>query len=69
MSLSYPMDGMIAKIIAWLGALFIKFKTKSFRPYIHPVNEIRDVFNAHQYRKIEHTIVFPWHVETYIRKD
>ncbi len=64
-SLSYPMDGVIAHAIRNLGALFFMILRNPFRPYVHPVKEIRDVFARNGYQRITHDLVFPWHVETY----
>ncbi len=66
-SLSYPMDGMISQAIRGLGALFFMLKQNPFRPYVHPVKEIRNVFAQRGYKRIAHDMVFPWHVETYAR--
>jgi magnesium-protoporphyrin O-methyltransferase len=66
-SLSYPMDGIIARIIRNLGALFFMLKRNPFRPYVHPVTEIRDTFSNHGFTLVARDMVFPWHVETYAR--
>lgn len=66
-ALSYPVDGMISEIVSWLGALFAKLKSNSFRPYVHPVTKIREVFELQGYERISHALSFPWHIETYRR--
>ncbi|MGI9552584.1 MAG: hypothetical protein ACR2MT_15385 [Aurantibacter sp.] len=66
-SLSYPVDGLISKALSRLGAFLIQFKTRSFRPYIHSVDEIRATFERQNYKRIAHTLAFPFHVETYRR--
>lgn len=68
-ALSYPIDGIFSKIVSWFGALFIKFKSNSFRPYVHSVNKIREVFHGQGYERVSHTMAFPWHIETYRRKN
>jgi len=64
-ALSYPVDGVISSIIAWFGSLFAKLKSNSFRPYVHPVDKIREVFAQQGYERISHALAFPWHIETY----
>ena len=66
-SLSFPMDGFVAKVISDIGALFIRFKTKNFRPYVHPVAGIRDEFLDNGFVRVDHSLSFPWHIETYQR--
>ncbi len=66
-ALSYPMDGFIAQAIRNLGALFFMLKGNPFRPYVHPVKEIRSVFAAKGFTRIAHDTSFPWHIETYVR--
>lgn len=67
-SLSYPLDGFISKVIEKVGALFIKLKTKDFRPYVHNVSDVRTFIHAEGFERISHNLVFPWNVETYIKK-
>ncbi|MFH6604503.1 class I SAM-dependent methyltransferase [Maribacter algicola] len=66
-ALSYPIDGMISRIISWFGTLFIRFKNNSFRPYVHSVNQIRQVFEQQGYKRVSHALAFPWHIEIYRR--
>ncbi len=66
-SLSYPMDGMISQAIRGLAVLFFMLKRNPYRPYVHSVKEIRNVFAQKDYQRIAHDFVFPWHVETYVR--
>jgi len=66
-SLSYPVDGIISKAIRGLVAIFLIFKQNPFRPYIHSVKEIRNVFAQKGYQRIAHDFVFPMHVETYTK--
>jgi 2-polyprenyl-3-methyl-5-hydroxy-6-metoxy-1,4-benzoquinol methylase len=66
-SLSYPMGGVIAQAIASLGGLYFKLKNNSYRPFVHPVNEIRGVFAAKGYQRVVHSRAFPWHIETYVK--
>lgn len=66
-SLSYPMDGIISNLIANIGALFTRFKTKTFRPYVHPVRDIRKEFERLGFERVSHSLSFPWHIETYKR--
>jgi len=66
-SLSYPMDGIISQAIRGLGAIFFMFIHNPFRPYVHPVKEIRNVFAEKGYERISYDLAFPWHVETYSR--
>ncbi len=67
-SLSYPMDGILSKIVALVGLISARWKGISFRPYIHPVSKIRQVFEQHGWNRINHSFAFPWHVETYQKK-
>ncbi|MGI9546134.1 MAG: hypothetical protein ACR2MM_02765, partial [Flavobacteriaceae bacterium] len=61
------MDGRVSQIITWLGVLISKIKGRTFRPYVHPVKEIRKIFASHGYVRMSHKLAFPWHVETYRR--
>ncbi|MGB5237451.1 MAG: class I SAM-dependent methyltransferase [Flavobacteriaceae bacterium] len=67
-SISYPMDGILSRIVASVGVISARWKTKSFRPYIHPVNKMREVFEEKGFSRVAHSLTFPWHVETYRRK-
>ena len=66
-SLSYPVDGVISRAIRAVGDLFLSLKKNPFRPYIHPVKDVRDLFQQNGYERVAHGFVFPWHVETYKR--
>jgi len=66
-SLSYPMDGFLADAVQSIGALLMKLKGNSFRPYVHPVKEIRAVFANNGYIRMSYDLAFPWHVETYVK--
>ena len=67
LSLSYPMDGLIAKLVVSIGVLKARLKTRAFRPYIHPVSKIREIITQQGFKRMEYQMVFPWHVETYQR--
>lgn len=64
-TLSYPMDGIIAQTLRSLGVLFFMLKKNPYRPYVHPVKEIRAVFANNGYERVAHDVSFPWHIETY----
>ena len=64
-ALSYPIDGPISKLFAWFDGLLNKFKGQNFRPFVHPVSEIRKTFEQAGFKRISYNLVFPWHVETY----
>jgi tRNA1(Val) A37 N6-methylase TrmN6 len=66
-SLSYPMDGLIAQVLRYFGVLFFIITNNPYRPYVHPVKEIRNLFEQQGYYRVAHDKVFPWHVETYAR--
>lgn len=66
-SLSYPIDGIISQSIRMFGDLFFMLKGSPYRPFVHSVKKIRDVFARNEYQRITHDIAFPWHVETYAR--
>jgi len=66
-SLSYPMDGVISQAVAGLGGLFFKFIKNPYRPFVHPVKEIRTVFAKKGFERISHSVAFPWHIETYTK--
>ena len=68
LSLSYPMDGILARLIASIGVLKARLKAKAFRPYIHSVSKIRELITQNGFERIAYDMVFPWHVETYRRK-
>ena len=67
LSLSYPMDGLLAKLVASIGVLKARLKTRVFRPYIHPVSKIRETIVRCGFERMAYDMVFPWHVETYRR--
>jgi len=66
-SLSYPMDGIVSRLIGFMGGLFFKLKQNPFKPYIHPVTEIRSIITERGFKAVRRELVFPWHVETYRR--
>lgn len=66
-SLSYPMDGVISQAAARLGGLYFMLKHNPYRPFVHSVKEIRQIFLTKGYNRVAHNIAFPWHVETYAR--
>ena len=65
--ISYPIDGPISKIFAWLEGLMTNLKGQNFKPFIHPVAKVREAFKLNGYDRIDHNLLFPWHVETYRR--
>ncbi|MEN8798996.1 MAG: methyltransferase domain-containing protein [Flavobacteriaceae bacterium] len=67
-SLTYPMDGILSRIVASVGAISARWKTKTFRPYIHPVASMRQVLEGEGFSRVAHSLAFPWHIETYRRK-
>lgn len=66
-SLSYPMDGFISQLVRKTGDIILSFQKNPFRPFVHPVAEIRDVFKQKGFDRVSHSLVFPWHVETYVK--
>jgi magnesium-protoporphyrin O-methyltransferase len=66
-SLSYPMDGIIAQGIKRLADLFFMLLGNPYRPFIHSVKEIRSIFAENGYNRVSYNLAFPWHVETYER--
>ncbi len=66
-SLSYPMDGIISQTLRWFGDLYFRLVKNPYRPFVHPVKDIRNVFAERGYQRIAHDLAFPWHVETYAR--
>lgn len=66
-SLSYPMDGMIAQLFRGAGVLFMKLIRNPFRPYVHSVNLVRERFIANGFKRQEAALSFPWHLETYVK--
>jgi len=64
-SLSYPMDGIISHALRNIGSLYFKIKKNPYRPFVHSVKEIRELFSQKGYERVAHNISFPWHVETY----
>jgi len=66
-SLSYPIDGRIAQLVRGILRLFLKIIRNPFSPYIHSVKDIRAVFETKGYQRLAHEVVFPWHVETYLK--
>ncbi len=67
-SLSYPMDGIIANIVRGLGVLLIKLSGNPFKPYIHRVASVRALFVENGFELKEGALSFPWHVETYEKR-
>lgn len=66
-SVSYPMDGIIAQAFRSVGVVFMKLKKNPFKPYIHPVRNVRQSFSNHGFKISQRDLKFPWYVETYIR--
>jgi len=66
-SLSYPMDGIISQALRKIGDLYFMIKKNPYRPYVHSVKEIREIFASKGYQRVAHDLSFPWHVETYAR--
>ncbi len=64
-SLSYPMDGLIADIFRGLGVVFMKLIQNPFKPYVHRVASVRALFIENGFIRIENTLSFPWYIETY----
>jgi magnesium-protoporphyrin O-methyltransferase len=67
-SLSYPMDGILSRLVASVGSISARWKTKTFRPYIHPVAKIRETLVKEGFHRATHSLSFPWHIETYRKK-
>jgi Methyltransferase domain len=68
-SLSYPMDGFITDIFRGLGVLYMKLTGSSFKPYIHRVASVRALFVENGFEIKDKELSFPWHIETYTKKD
>lgn len=68
-SLSYPLDGFISNLIRIMGDLLMRFTNNPFRPFIHSVEEIRNVFKQKNYERVAYNLTFPWHVETYVKQE
>jgi magnesium-protoporphyrin O-methyltransferase len=66
-SLSYPMDGFISSTLRSIMDFFMSFQKNPFRPFIHPINEIRQTFTQNGFIRASHDLAFPWHIETYVR--
>lgn len=66
-SLTYPMDGIIARIIRSFGVLMMKIRGNPFRPFVHRVTSVRALFSENGYVLKKRELSFPWHVETYQR--
>ena len=66
-ALSYPMDGIIASAFRSLGVLYMKVKKNPFRPYVHNVSDIRLTMETLGYKRVLHSLSFPWNVETYVK--
>ena len=68
-SLSFPMDGFISSIFRSLGVLYMKLTGCSFKPYINRVASVRALFVENGFKLKDKELSFPWHIETYIKKD
>ena len=68
-SLSYPLDGFITDIFRGLMVLFMKLTGNSFKPYVHRVASVRALFVENGFELKAKELSFPWHIETYIKKD
>lgn len=68
-ALSYPIDGFLSRIVNVFGSLIAKLKSNTFRPFVHPVKNIRELFEQQGFERISYTMAFPWHVETYRRSE
>ena len=66
--LSYPMDGIIADVFRSLGVLFMKMKGSDFRPFVHPVKDVRAYLEELGFENRSRDLTFPWHVETWVRR-
>lgn len=64
-ALVYPLGGTIAKIISYLGRIYLRLTGNTFRPYIHPVKEIRHLIASRGFEIVSSQVSFPWHVEVY----
>ena len=67
MSLSYPMDGPVARAFAFLGLIRAKIRGDAFRPYVHKVEDIRKLIENEGFERVALSWKFPWHIETYRR--
>ncbi len=67
-SLSYPMDGFIAQTVRSIGVMAIRLTGNPFKPYIHRVTDVRDLFAKNGFEIRTRQLSFPWHIETYLRR-
>ena len=65
--LSFPMSGVIANVFRGIGVLYMKIKKNPFRPYIHSPAKMEELIASKGFRRVKHTIVFPWHIRMYER--
>lgn len=68
-SLSYPMNGIIANLFRGIGVLYMKLKGNAFRPYVHQANNVRTLMIQNGFELKEKEVSFPWHIETYVKNN
>lgn len=66
-TLSYPMDGIIADSIRFFGVLVMRLKSNPFKPFVHRAASIRELLSERGFELKEKELSFPWHIQTYIK--
>ena len=67
-TLSYPMDGIIADFFRGFMVLGMKLRGNPFKPYIHRVASVRELMIKNGFELKAKELSFPWHIETYVKK-
>lgn len=65
--LTYPLGGVVSKIIVQIQNIYLYFKKNPFRTYLHSPSEIEAFIRSKGFEPICKKISFPWHVQVYKR--
>jgi magnesium-protoporphyrin O-methyltransferase len=67
-TMSYPMDGIIADFFRGFMVLGMKLRGNPFKPFIHRVASVRELMIKNGFEIKSEELSFPWHIETYVKK-
>ncbi len=65
--LSFPIGGIVSKLLSKLSSIYFRFRNNPFRTYIHDPGEVHQFIESKGFQLQQKAISFPWIVRAYQR--
>ncbi len=63
--ISYPLGGLITKLVNYLPNFYMYLIRNTYRSYVHSPREIEQFIIDRGFKVVKKNISFPWHVQSY----